>query len=65
MPNCNEYSYIHDTPSLDILSQIKSKNYDLAVLEVQFKDPSKPDLGEETHNIILDEACDILLMVKN
>lgn len=58
------YDYIHDTPSLDILLEIKSKEYDLAVLEVSFTDPSKPDLGEEVHNIIKDESCDVLLIEK-
>lgn len=60
--DCSGYDYIRDTPTLDILSEIKSTACELVVLEVSFADPLKPDLGEEVHNIVTNEYCDVLLI---
>lgn len=58
----DKYTFIEKTADLDLLSEIKSKHYDLAVIRVEQLDWSQPDFGKDIHQIILSEPCDILLM---
>lgn len=59
-----QYKYANKMSSFDLISKIKSENYDLTVLEVESLNLSQPDFGEDIHKILMDESCDILLIRK-
>lgn len=57
----DQYTFIEKTSDLDLLSEIKSRNCDLAVIRVEPLDWTQPNFGEDIHKIIIDEPCDIIL----
>lgn len=56
-----KFQHIRVSPSLNLMSKIRSKQYDLVVMEVSFVNYTKPDFGEAVHKSLMDESCDILL----
>jgi len=57
-----KYTSIVDMTSVNLLPEIATRSYDLTVLEVERYSLSRTSLGDGIHRILMEKACDVLLI---